>query len=114
MLQPAGKFLFVAVLVFLGFSGGCGDLTERMYYPGELSDNDLRWFCLEGRVTAELMRGRGFHAQDGANGRGAGPTGSPSAWQTTFRNSFWQVFPPTCCSGGGRGTVIFLLREQRP
>jgi hypothetical protein len=94
MLQTAGKYLFIAVLVFLGFAGGwlaerhdasarsrppapfppgimkrCGDPAERTCHPGELSDNDLRWFCMEGRVTAELMRGRGFDAQDGTNGR---------------------------------------------
>jgi hypothetical protein len=91
-IQTPGKYLFLALLVSFSFTGGrpaerldasarsrppapfppgimkrCGDPTERMCYPGELSDNDLRWFCMEGRVTAELMRGRGFGAQDGAN-----------------------------------------------
>jgi len=93
MLQTAGKYVLVAVFVFFAFVGGrlverheayirlrppaplpagilkrCGDSKERACRPGELSDNDLRGFCIEGRVSAELMRGRGFDAHDGVNG----------------------------------------------
>src|ERR1700730_11821131 len=45
--------------------------------------------------------------------KGAGPTGLPSAWQTTFATPL-AGFAPARASGGGRDAVILVVREQRP
>jgi hypothetical protein len=83
------KYLLPLMFICLGFAGGweaqrylgvprprlqrlippgvvkrCGDPNERACAATEVSDNQLRMFCMEGKLTGDWMRDHGFDAHE--------------------------------------------------